>query len=386
MNPTLSVTTVTSCLVLFALAGGVVATSGCAGARGNGPQVEESASQSAQATMEAAAAAEEPDDPGPALTPPLPDPRERAIIVDGRSGIRLNWTTVVGRMSLADVVLIGEQHGHPMGLHTAAELWEDLVTRVPNAALSLEFFERDDQLALDDYLTGITDETTFTTVAGRSSGNYPSGHRSMVETAREHQRPVIASNAPRRYVRLARTEGYERLQALTPEQRRLFVIPETLPSGPYRDRFFDLMGGMMMSHGAPEPAQGEEGTGTGGEAAPDPHALSAEAMAEVEGFFRSQVMWDTTMAASLKEALADGLRPVVHVVGQFHTDHEGGLAAQLRSMSPRADVVTISMVDAWADALRPDDADRADFIIYVGPRPEEGAGMVGAVSMSAEPR
>ena len=41
--------------------------------------------------------------------------------------------------------------------------------------------------------------------------------------------PIVAANAPRRFVRLARTEGYDHLRdTLSEEQQRLLVIPDEL--------------------------------------------------------------------------------------------------------------------------------------------------------------
>src|SRR4029079_18353147 len=114
------------------------------------------------------------------------------------------------------VVFLGENHGHPLGLATADELFEDVLAREPNAALSLEFFERDEQSRLDDYLTGVSDVAALEKSSERTPGNFPPGHRAMVEAAKRAGRPVHAANAPWQYTTLARKEGYERLAQLTP--------------------------------------------------------------------------------------------------------------------------------------------------------------------------
>jgi len=310
------------------------------------------------------------------------DPRAQPAF-SGVSGLPMTWDSVVAAASAADVVLIGETHGHPMGLSTAAALWEDIVARRPNtAALSMEFFERDHQAALDDYLLGITPEDAFMKATQRSEGNYPPGHRAMIETARAHGRPVYAANSPRRYTRLARTEGFDRLRALTPEQQRLFTIPESLTSGGYRSRFFELMGGA-----ANDPAHGPAGgdAPAAGAAQPTPEEIEArrrEAEAVTESFFRSQNVWDATMAETIALALDRGGAPVVHVVGQFHSDFEGGLTERIKTLRPRAKVMTVSVQPVWSRELRSEDAGgaaedgsagagvpRADVVIYVGEHP-----------------
>ncbi len=357
---------------------------------------------------------------------------------DGRTGDPVHWETLVRIASEADVVLLGEMHGHTRALAAMAALFEDVAARRPGTvALSMEFFERDQQANLDDYLLGVTDEARFKSATRRTEKNYPAGHRAMVETARETGRPVIAANVPRRYARLARTEGYDRLKALTPEQQRLFVVPEKLSEGPYWERFLARMtevlahtpsadtgqssppdgsaeeakspegasapAGSAGAHGesntsrsdhavarseqdgdaaGPGVAGGENGSekepGAKGEATPNPEESEEQgppALSEemVRSFFRAQNLWDATMADSVAAAFARGYRPVFHVVGQFHIDFDGGLPSRIRELAPGAKIVTISYVDRCSTELDGEDKERADVIVYVG-EPEENPG------------
>lgn len=278
--------------------------------------------------------------------PPPPDPRG-VTILSGEDGSRVAWSHFCAAAALSEVVMIGETHGHPLGLAAAAALWEDLLAIVGDSALSLEFFERDAQTGLDDYLLGITDRDAFEKATGRGPGNYPEGHRAMVEAARSASVPVVAANAPRRYVRIARREGYERLRQLTDEQRRLFRIPDELPQTRYRDDFMSLMTvGGAAAHGSADAAERER------------------AAAEM---FRSQVLWDWTMAESIARALEGHWRPVVHVVGRFHSDFRGESVRALELLRPGVRVLTVSFVAAASDSLREEDRGRADFVVYVGP-------------------
>lgn len=272
-------------------------------------------------------------------------------VIDGRTGGWLGWDGLMGRIAGADVVVVGEVHGHPVGGAASVALVEDLVAQGSGrVAVSLEFFDRDTQADVDDYLCGIADEKAFRDRTRRAEGNYPEAHRAMVEVARNAGRPVIASNAPRRYATVARREGYDRLRGLAEVQRRLFVVPDGVTDGPYRDRFFGLMAGMGASHGGPSDAE------------PDPAAEAAM----IEGFFRAQCLWDATMAASIVEAVARGASPVVHIVGQFHSDFDGGVVQRVHAAAPGARVVTVSLVDAtvWNEK----DRGRADVVVLIGKR------------------
>jgi uncharacterized iron-regulated protein len=287
---------------------------------------------------------------GPAAS--LPERPREAVAVYYREGNRAAWEAMVEAVRGADVIVIGETHGHPLGLEAAACLWDDLLARDPEAALLLEFFERDQQVAIDDYLTGVTDEEGFRKAAGRSGGNYPAGHRRMVEAAKAAGRPVIAANAPRRYVRKAQPDGYGELVRLGEEQRRLYALPDAAPEGRYREEFFELMSG--SDHGP------------GGEGGQMPAEM-------VEKMYRSQVMWDATMADTVVRAALRGYRPVVLVVGRFHADFGGGTVQMIERARPDLDVRTLSMVAADGSSLDEDDRGRADFVVYVGPGPDEGS-------------
>lgn len=259
-------------------------------------------------------------------------------------GAAATWSELVEAASAAEVVFIGENHGHPLGLASAAALFEDVLARSERASLSLEFFERDEQSRLDDYLSGVSDAATLERRTQRSEGNFPPGHRAMVDAAKAKGRPVHASNAPRQYVRIVSQKGYEPLGELSWEQRRLFRIPDELLAGRYRDDF-----DRIMTPNGRDPQ------------APDEQARLARV-------FRSQQMWDWTMAESVFLALERDEAPVVQVIGRFHSDFRGGTVQALERLRPGTRSLVVSYVNEDAPAALPaDDVGRGDFVLYVGP-------------------
>lgn len=272
-------------------------------------------------------------------------------VFDGRTGERLSAWQVFDRTKKADAVLFGELHDHPVGLPVASAIWADrlrLQTVGRKPALLLEFFERDHQLAIDDYLAGLTDEDAFKTATGRRATNYPDAHRDMLETTKTAGGVVFAANAPRRYVRLSRAEGYAPLRAMTPAQRATFVLPKDEQGPPaYRDRFVQAMGGMDANHGGSGPLD----------------------------FLRSQLVWDATMADSVARALKAGHEPVALVVGRFHVEFDGATRQFLQHQRPNARVLSIVMVPTHSDTLADEDKGRGDIVVYVGPveRSDEAA-------------
>lgn len=279
-------------------------------------------------------------------------PPESHLALDASTRQPISIDRLAQRCATADAILIGELHGHPTGLAYASHLWNAVLERAPEAVLSLEFFERDQQVALDDYLNGITDEDAFRKAARRTSGNYPPGHRAMLERAKVGARPVIASNAPRRYARLARTSGLSRIDSMTPDQRRLVETPGVIPDSAYRQRFLELMSGMG---------------GHGSEMTED------ESQSMAEAFFRAQAVWDETMGQSVADATRHGT-PVVHVVGRFHVERPregGGLTQEIRDrLGADADIVVVLIDDAQPGSPPESWADLGDVIVLVGPAPK----------------
>lgn len=296
----------------------------------------------------------------------LPTQEGRALqAFNAADGGRATWAAVVNDAAAADVVIIGEIHGHPLGQAFQAALFEDVLKISPQACGALEFFERDQQAGLDDYLSGVTNDAEFRKATGRNPGSYTFGHRAIVEACKAAKRPVIAANAPRRYVRLARTDSFDRLAALGAEQRRLFRIPDKMPEDGYRDRFMKLMHRPEAeTHGDAKPL--DEKTKSERE---------AEAKSKAEAMFRSQSVWDWTMAESVAEAMGTTSnrksRPVVLIVGEFHIAHSGGLVQALRSLRPNAKILTISNVPENAKTLRSEDTGRANYVVYIGSLPED---------------
>lgn len=279
---------------------------------------------------------------------------KRIRFFDARTSEMLYTLDVFERTGDADVVLFGELHGHPVGLPVAAAIWKDMLSvrdRDETPALLLEFFERDQQLAIDEYLAGMIDEEDFVKKSGRSASNFPNAHQAMFNATKKAGGTVIAANAPRRYVRLARTDGYDRLRAMTPAQRAMFELPPT-EDGPeaYRERFNEIMGGMRSSD--------ESGKAQPGMGVPD--------------FLRAQLVWDATMADSVADALRAGHEPVALVIGRFHVAFDGATVEYLKRQRPGADVLTIVMVDRWSDELADEDRRSGDIVVYVGPADASG--------------
>lgn len=282
-------------------------------------------------------------------------PREMKIV--GRDNTVVSWDAMVERARKADVIVLGEQHDDLQSHRFQAELTAALVAASP-LAVCLEMFERDEQAFVDAYLANTLGQKTLVDLTDSrdwaTPGQWDSFYQPIVDAAKAGHAPVIAANAPRRFARLARLEGFAALAAFAPAYPGQFVVPATIEEAAYAERFK-----AAMSHHDAPPAKGAR-TET-----PAMHALTPE---QIEGMFRGQQVWDATMADSAVGAWRAHGKAIL-IVGQFHTDHDGGLLLRMKAAAPNAKILTISLDKAEAAALREEDKGRADFVVY---RPVEG--------------
>ncbi len=128
---------------------------------------------------------------------PTPEAHYRAFDKQGR---RVTLREVVEALAAADVLFVGEMHNDPVAHLLQAELLKLADEKYSQAegrgrrgvALSLEMFERDVQIVLDEYLAGLISEKHFL-ASSRPWSNYQTDYRPMVEYARARKLPETAT-------------------------------------------------------------------------------------------------------------------------------------------------------------------------------------------------
>jgi len=279
---------------------------------------------------------------------------------------------LVAEMLRRQVVFIGEGHDDPTGHMLEAELLRRAYEGVGPAsgstgarpvALSLEFFERDVQPIVDEYLAGLISESSFRSDS-RPWPRYGTDYRPLIEFAKTHDIPVIAANAPRRYTNRVTREGRESLLDLSDAAREtLAPLPYPQPSPTYRDQWIRTIAEVMEMEGTkcgvplPEPEEGE--TPVHAAAPPGSHDNMGNQL-------HSQVLWDATMAFWIADHLLrspDAL--VLHMVGSFHVERGTGIPEQLETYRPGTSrlIIVLRPVDE-IDSFEPvPDSTWGDFVI-----------------------
>ena len=217
---------------------------------------------------------------------------------------------IIEAVGKSDVVFLGEQHDDSVAHKLQFEIFKAAFEKYGKdrkVALSLEMFERDVQIIVDEYLKDFIPEKQFL-AASRPWGNYETDYRPLVELAKENRLPVIAANAPRRYVNMVSRLGRNSLEELTPEAK-IWLAPLPFPesSTAYSDKFNALMGG----HGS-------------------------------SNILASQTLWDATMADSIAKNLKKGSL-IIHLNGSFHTESRLGTVEQLLKFKPKTRVLVVTM-------------------------------------------
>ena len=276
--------------------------------------------------------------PPPGLPPNHPPVASGYVpqrVFDTRQKGFSDFESMLADLARADAVFVGEQHGDPNTHRLELAVVEGLTRRGVRVIVAMEMFERDVQAAVSQYAAGTMAEEQFLKES-RPWPRYATDYRPIIEFAKAHRLPIVASNIPRRIASTVGKTGMTAIDGLGAD--RAFAAREMHcpTSGAYYDRFTAAMGN---------------------------HAGAGS------NFYFAQCVKDETMGESVADAFktTTGRVTIVHVNGAFHSDFGGGAAESARRRMPgrRIAVVTVLPV-ADLDTLKPegDDLDRADYLLY----------------------
>lgn len=246
------------------------------------------------------------DDPAAGDSAPM------SRIEDCRKQVDIDAKQLVSNLEQCDVLFLGEQHNNDSGHKLQLDVVRELVAQGYPVVISTEQFERDVQGAVDDYLGGRIDEEYFRKVS-RPWPNYEKHYRPLVEFAKEHKIPVLASNVPRR-IATGVAEGKE----IAVADRVYLPRSSTVPQDAYWQNFKETMKGH----------------------------LGVDEAEKLEQFYASQCLKDDGMAEAITDYLATNSHQskiVVHLCGHFHSDYGLGTVARVLRRNPLARVIVVTM-------------------------------------------
>ncbi|MBC7874892.1 MAG: ChaN family lipoprotein [Ferruginibacter sp.] len=209
------------------------------------------------------------------------------------------------------ILFFGEEHNDSAGHYLEHQIFTALGKQYPGkVALSMEMFETDNQVALNDYLEGFIPEDRFSKDV-RLWNNYKD-YRPMIEYAKQNGNYVIAANPPRRYVSIVTRRGFKSVESLSKEAKKFLPpLPFDTLAGRYREKFMDIMKG-------------------------SPGSTSSN-------IYYSQSLWDAGMSNSIYTYWKKNKdKKIFHCVGRFHSDEKLGTAAQLQKRKKGLKILNIS--------------------------------------------
>ena len=259
----------------------------------------------------------------PVIKPAIGDAHFRVYRADGTVA---DIETVLKTARQNDVIFLGETHTDPVAHYLEKRLLEGIAD--DKTTLSLEMFESDVQYVLDEYLGGLISEEHLI-AAGRAWKAYKRDYRDLIEYAKAKKLPVLAANAPRRYVNRVSRLGRDSLSDLSAQAKAtLPPLPYAEASADYAYKFTKFMEASRKENEAlktPVP-QGEMNI---------PRALAA------------QSLWDAGMAFSIAQHLTrHPERRVVHVSGSFHNEQHLGTVEHLLRYRAGVKVMVVTMIPA----------------------------------------
>ena len=279
------------------------------------------------------------------VQPSTVDVRTELRIVSGETGDHLTWSTFIDDVTQADVIVLGEEHDDATGHAVQLAVVEDVLNERSGGVVAMEMLERDEQILIDDYVDGLIDATTFAKETGSTDwagkGSWMAWYQPVVDAALERNARVVAANAPRRYARLARVQGWDAIRELPEARSWLVELPPEPIEGTYRDRFYEIM-------------------------SPSDHGEDDETdLSYIDTFYDAQQVWDATMADSVVKAIGEHGSPVILLLGRFHSDHDGGTVQEIRRQLPDHRIRTISLETSRGEPLEAgSNVKQADVIIH----------------------
>jgi uncharacterized iron-regulated protein len=231
-----------------------------------------------------------------------------------------------------ELIFFGELHNNSIAHWLQLRLLKDLHKQNRSVILAGEFFERDDQLNIEEWFSGKMTDKTFESES-KLWNNYLIDYKPLMLYAKNNSIPFFGTNIPRKYASLVSREGLKALESLSPEAKKYFPplpieVDKNLPG---------YVGMKDMMHGS---------------------GMNADFMVE------AQAVKDATMAYSLFGHLKGNT--VLHINGSYHSNNYEGIVWYVRKNYPDTLIITINTVEQEdIHTLEEKSKNTADYIIVI---------------------
>ena len=259
-----------------------------------------------------------------------------AYLLFNHKGEKVDYEQMKKKSAENEVVFFGELHNNPISHWLQLKLTADLYDiKDGKLILGAEMFETDDQVVMDEYLSGKINSKNFEEEA-KLWDNYSTDYKPLVEFAKTKKISFKATNVPRRYANLVFRTGLEGLLELSESAKAQFLPPLPIPLDVTLPTYKKMIT-MMGNHGSNTS----------------------------DNMVKAQAIKDATMGYSISNALKPN-HLSIHFNGAYHSDEKEGILWYLNKYKPNLKILTISTVEQdKVDVLDPENFNKADFILVV---------------------
>lgn len=258
----------------------------------------------------------------------------RAFAFYTKKGKAITFKETINTLDNSDVILFGELHNNAVLHWLQYRMIKALSTRQKPLVLGGEFFERDDQYKIDEYLAGWIDDKQFEKAA-RLWSNYETDYKPILNFAKDSSLSFIATNVPRRYAAITSRHSLDTLKYLPDASKK--YLPELPIEYSLETPGYEAMLQMMQAHGG---------------------KLAAEKMVQ------AQALKDATMARTIAENHSAG-ELFFHINGDYHSADYGGIYWYLKRMDKKLKISTIKVFSADDLTFNPKWKNTGDLILVV---------------------
>jgi len=257
----------------------------------------------------------------------------KAYVIYNSKGDVVNYDDMIKDMSNADVALMGELHNNSICHWMQLQVTKSLFTKDSSLQIGAEMYESDNQLILDEYMSGTIRKTYFEKEM-RMWNNYKTDYKPILEYAKTNKIPFFATNVPRRYAGVVSKKGLEGLLKLSDEAKR-YLAPLPVPFDTLAPNYDEMMS-MDTGHG----------------------------MTMNVAFVQAQAIKDATMAHFIVKNHKIG-KTFLHFQGDFHSKNHGAISWYLNKYNPNLKIVTLSTQEANSLEFKDDYKKVADYIMVI---------------------
>lgn len=255
-----------------------------------------------------------------------------AFVIYNSKGKKVSYKKLQKALSEKEYIFFGEHHDNPISHWLELELLKELNALYgANLQVAFEMFEQDQQLLLNDYVSGVISDKNFQDSC-RLWPNYKTDYKPLIQFAKENKLFCLASNVPRRDANILFKYGRPALDTLSSVEK-MYMAPLDFKIDTSLSQYSALK--EMEQH------------------------MAGSYLMEAQAFK------DATMAYFILKNKKEN-NVVYHLNGSYHSDFYQGIIWYIQQAQPNASIVTISTVtQPKINKLDEVHKGKADFIICV---------------------